>query len=508
MEICIKKVSYITRQHELHRAIANVLHKPPYSNLSPTLINFFVFLPKDRPGSPRRHKGIAILSVPTQQIGVALLQEFGTGSRRLVLHGLPLIFELSRQRIPRPGILDQITRAPYIDPSAAREAEVRADFFDSHHIPLNALQFGWDCRDSVFSVEWEDKSPSSLSFSEERREIRIAIPHGHFLNTFYIAIRFTQIDRVSVHRYQSQPIIFFSLYQPPVFEQSHAFQLAFLNRDSPSRIRLSSLPWGDHQRVVSHTSLALRLVCSSMQDLTTFRELWQAAQLRSLDESPYPVEHRSLFSEAAMEAVEQQLRTLHWCVAFQVKALLCNVSVDAYETLALIPKIREMVSSKGKRYTAAFLRSISPRLKVFSERTQSLEDCFNAAKERFMEPKAIMGGDADLFDALHVKITPTSMCFDGPYPERSNRVVRAYPRNHESFLRVIFLEEDQLHFRFNDREVNHPGFLDKRIGGFLKNGLTIAGRRFEFLAYSQSALKEHCVWCAVIFHYSKNLIKA
>jgi hypothetical protein len=37
-------------------------------------------------------------------------------------------------------------------------------------------------------------------------------------------------------------------------------------------------------------------------------------------------------------------------------------------------------------------------------------------------------------------------------------------------------------------------FLNERVGGILKGGFKIAGRRFEFLAYSSSALHQHAVW--------------
>lgn len=50
--------------------------------------------------------------------------------------------------------------------------------------------------------------------------------------------------------------------------------------------------------------------------------------------------------------------------------------------------------------------------------------------------------------------------------------------------------------------VNHSCFskvdgttlLEERVGGTLKHGFDIGGRHFEFLAYSQSALREHAVW--------------
>jgi RNA-dependent RNA polymerase len=36
--------------------------------------------------------------------------------------------------------------------------------------------------------------------------------------------------------------------------------------------------------------------------------------------------------------------------------------------------------------------------------------------------------------------------------------------------------------------------LEERVGGRLKQGFSIGGRYFQFLAYSSSALREHAVW--------------
>jgi hypothetical protein len=86
------------------------------------------------------------------------------------------------------------------------------------------------------------------------------------------------------------------------------------------------------------------------------------------------------------------------------------------------------------------------------------------------------------------------MTLQGPFPEQSNRVIRRYDStDHESFLRVTFRDDNDLQLRF-DRDIDGPGFIRDRFGRFLKKGLSIAGRTFNFLAYSQSALKEHSVW--------------
>lgn len=44
------------------------------------------------------------------------------------------------------------------------------------------------------------------------------------------------------------------------------------------------------------------------------------------------------------------------------------------------------------------------------------------------------------------------------------------------------------------RQVDGKILLTERVGGILKNGLEVAGRQFQFLAYSSSALREHAVW--------------
>jgi len=128
---------------------------------------------------------------------------------------------------------------------------------------------------------------------------------------------------------------------------------------------------------------------------------------------------------------------------------------------------------------------------------ETIEECFLLAVKDFAgyaRSPSLQPTDERLFNSFHVMMTPTSMFLEGPFPERSNTVVRCYDTvHHESFLRVSFVDEGRLRYQF-DRDIDGPGFIRSRVDEFLLNGLTFAQREFQFLAYSQSALKEHSVW--------------
>jgi len=168
----------------------------------------------------------------------------------------------------------------------------------------------------------------------------------------------------------------------------------------------------------------------------------------------------------------------------------------------LLPRIKKISDLKGKNYTAKLLKefcNVASGLWYSDDFNETIESCFNSVEREFNkqgEITSMIPDDGSYYQSLHVIITPTTMFLNGPFPEQSNRVIRRYDNeNHENFLRVTFRDENHLQYRF-DREVDGPRFIRERVGVFLKNGLTIAGRAFKFLAYSQSALKEHSVWCA------------
>jgi hypothetical protein len=61
--------------------------------------------------------------------------------------------------------------------------------------------------------------------------------------------------------------------------------------------------------------------------------------------------------------------------------------------------------------------------------------------------------DGSLYEAFHIDIMPTTMYLDGPFIEQSNRVIRAHDEHQDCFLRISFVDEARLQYRF-DHEVD------------------------------------------------------
>ncbi|KAF7339727.1 RNA-dependent RNA polymerase [Mycena sanguinolenta] len=426
-----------------------------------------------------------------------------------ILHGPPRVKFSPGRSTPRQEVVERIQRFPYADPKVAEHKEQRAYTLQSENILLRTLQFGWFCRDSVFSVEWETNiTGGSIKVNDERREFRIEILRPEA--TFCVAIRFSRISHIQIQMDQSTTdwTIFFWLSEPPNYESSTGTGL---------RQRLSCLPIPDHERVAPFTSLAIRLICSHRSDVMRFERLAKTAGVKNVFETELHIERRGLFSEEVLSQARAGIKSLRWSVAFQVEALLRNWDLDAKEILLIIPLVRKLIDLKGRTYTTAFLRHFSTRARywnAYEEVSQSIQDLFLEVHKEFRKWHAkappLVPSDNSIFQSLHVIISPTTIHLEGPfvsnppgptvpppanvYQKRSNRVLRSFPNNQDYFLRVSFEDEGSLKYRW-DKELDCIAFTRRRVGEFLiDNGLTIAGRKFEFLAYSQSALKEHAVW--------------
>jgi RNA-dependent RNA polymerase len=333
--------------------------------------------------------------------------------------------------------------------------------------------------------------------------------------TLVIAVRFSEID-FSCSSSGEGHALFLSLNTPPTFECELTRAEADEIKSNPNfrgniydvypRVRLTELS-PEHKRYVPYTSLALRLVFQNLDALQQFKKHCQTTNLHVPRNEFVRTASRGIFTPFIMDEVQTWLLHLPWSVAFQIEGLLRSLSIEPNEVLALRPSIEAVIQSYGAHFAAKFLSHFAPRVKTlgrdesdtegYIKKGINIKKCFNMCLTEYHRIHATTmkaaKDQSDNYDSLHVIITPTTMYLEGPFPERSNRVIRSFPVDKQSsFIRVSFTDENRLQYRF-DREVDGPGFIRTHVGGKLHSSLLVAGRQFQFLAYSQSALKEHSV---------------
>ncbi|KAL1551144.1 RNA-directed RNA polymerase [Salvia divinorum] len=156
-----------------------------------------------------------------------------------------------------------------------------------------------------------------------------------------------------------------------------------------------------------------------------------------------------------------------------------------------------------ERYDIAYLEQLLEKLYYLKE------CCYNPhlwlieqhqSYSAFKKPKPHAVGD-DLVHIHRVQVTPTKVYFHGPEVNVSNRLLRNFHDHIDNFLRVSFVEEDwskmyafDLSPRGAGGDENTRTKLYSRILSTLRNGITIGSKKFEFLAFSSSQLRENSLW--------------
>ncbi|KAI0051419.1 RdRP-domain-containing protein [Auriscalpium vulgare] len=548
MDIFMKNINFQVSVQDLHREVVNILHNHPYTPMSQTLPNFEINLHPPRNGRAGRNRGTGILSLPSEAIGSRFLQEFGgeRPAKRFAVAGRTITVFRSNKPTSRI-VLERLGR-PYRTLEAAQR-ERDADH-EQATVSIRAIQFGWETRDGIISIEWEkafDAELSSLTFKEERREVSVEIiePNG---TKRLILMPFSQVHWCAAGTDEDhRPIISFHLLSRPVFHlqpsqpgmrggptpvpvsdellggglgfdmTSFAQMLADIfghtSDSTPKRHRVLSLYPNDehHARVLPYASLVVRLVAVSDADVNKFRRLCRNVQpFRRPESTIQHADHLGRFSKDNFAELRTWLLALKWPVAFRVDSILKNLLADIPELLSIREHITRMLAEFGSARVAALLQRFEHALfsHDWSASQQSFQDIFLRSAKGFesreISPTKRRESD-DLFDCYHVSVTPTGMMLEGPVLERSNRVMRTYADNHDSFLRLTFVEETNLQYR-QDRDIDVLSFIHLWVRNNLHNGVVIAGRLFHFLAYSQSALKSHTVWMVKDFRDSTGVV--
>lgn len=178
---------------------------------------------------------------------------------------------------------------------------------------------------------------------------------------------------------------------------------------------------------------------------------------------------------------------MDWPVAFQMEGLVRSGLVTTDDILKQLKEPISKLCKEHASHAADVIRYFRNALCTSQRSEATLLKTLEHAHE-IVAASPLAPLQPGTFICYHLLVAPTRWVPEGPFVNRSNRVLRKYQGFESHFMRVEFRDEDRQQYRW-DKECDGRPFLIERVGGTLKDGFKIAGRKYNFLAYSNSALR-------------------
>ncbi|TXC03462.1 hypothetical protein FocTR4_00001936 [Fusarium oxysporum f. sp. cubense] len=222
---------------------------------------------------------------------------------------------------------------------------------------------------------------------------------------------------------------------------------------------------------------------------------------------------RQQFTEKAKRILASG--NVHFALLFQVQALVWNNYINPASGIGLLQILEEVIKDAKENQVAAPVTTDAMKglhqkipypcpgtdpdeLNVITLMTSIMNEEYEARAENPKRDRIygvkIPDHQIYIFKAM---VTPTRVLLSGPEPDSKNRVLRKYHENNDYFLRVLFCEEDGQDLNFHPKVDNEPIFA--RFRHVMDEGITIAGRKFDFLGFSHSSLRSHSAWFSAPF---------
>ncbi|KAF6763911.1 RNA dependent RNA polymerase-domain-containing protein [Ephemerocybe angulata] len=511
------EISYIHREENewsVTRAIAAIIHAGLEEK-----INFKVRLNPDAKGG-YGHNGTGTLTVPDYKVGRDFITQ--------VIEN-PIKTKWSRKlffkKVPQPPpkhLIQTLARTNFVDPDQEeRHAKIMLETGDTvrlEKVQFGTLQYHPPYPGRSFSIEWgRSYAPvgfAELSFEYNHKLIRITIREDFETHRdpeeYMIVLKFSNIKKIGVGLTFGESFVLFDTYTPPILEKKHVYRTLKGDHTDNKKYkqRVGSLDPAHHAVAPYATKLRLILWREPSQvaeeERARFFRLCNSAKLKSLvkifrDTTEIPAEPMGFFKASRLEKLQHALAQLAFPVAFQIEALMRNGLLHTEHIEHLLPRIQELSNNSTPPVVSELLRTYRKDLEKAGDKLGAEEHPVEQTFKKTLS--AFEAKDDEAFRCGHVTFTPTRKVLEGPYPTDSNRIIRKYKEHRDHFLRVDFRDEELMQYRW-EREVDGASFLKERVGGILKDGFQLAGRSFEFLAYSNSALKSHAVWFINPFQFT------
>ncbi|ENI03580.1 hypothetical protein COCC4DRAFT_51488 [Bipolaris maydis ATCC 48331] len=515
------------------------------------------------------HKGqpFAILTVPSTSNGNRFLQYYGSRGRQVPLHSL--VFQgqaLTFCKNNKPGQPDPLKIRSLQEKDAAMRSKMgsqaptaQASQAGRSTLPFSALMTGvWDhttLGTLSFQEKYKDKRQGYVTFGKSSLVVylqestlesynwhcRIDIPYAiieHVVPSFGFesqgrngTITFTLKSPPKFYRIESTDDLHLYAGKETPQAQILVAGLAALNLTSKQKTnrleRLCALNANNTKN--SALCMVYQIIFS---DTRSAQNAWNFVKDHSvpeeycwqtmiLNKSSHRIEDELAVVDSKLSAYTPSIPPdFNFAVRYQLAALVLEGTITPAAMINLIPHIQRIAKQYGPEATATAVRRLGQqvptpapdvsaetfKVRKFVELTQdNVEDC----KHMELASRDLNGKQKKhhhLALTYKATVTPTGILLRGPDWDVSNRVLRKYSTRTEYFMRVFFADEDGLSVFHDSRASQNQVY--ERFRNVLQNGISVAGRTFQFLGFSHASLRNHQAWFMAPFEMDGSLVRA
>jgi RNA dependent RNA polymerase len=387
----------------------------------------------------------------------------------------------------------------------------------------------WDYQasDLVFISQHMDKRMGSIKFGKKNLAL---VSYSNVAGMYRLDIPYSSILFITIGSVHDPSLTLTLSEAPRVYQEStndpNSLQSLFsslsLQTRAPTkqkRIRVASLG-GVHESVISGC-FVYRVLITNPSQLRQISALLRKG--REMPSSiPWPTAAFTPRSPFVTEmgrltlALHNQYNLLDFRLQFQVQRLAQNGYLTPARVLELLPHVFQVSVRSGGRTTAEAVRKLSRQLPYAGPEVDGKRFAVDNLNELLIDSEKAMIRELSHHTKpqhLHIGlvhkaiVTPAGIYLEGPEPETTNRVLRAYADHADHFLRVTFSDEDGERVRF-DRFVSFETIFHTRFKSVLDGVISIAGRRFAFLGFSHSSLRDQTCWFMAPFEHHGVVLNA
>ncbi|KAK0497236.1 RdRP-domain-containing protein, partial [Armillaria luteobubalina] len=491
-------------------------------------------------GSNTRH-GIGLVTFPDVSSASVFLQLYNV----LSIAGRPVYFAPSRHPTNEARV-GFVASRPWVDPESVRvEHQRRAEI--ARASSSISISLGRICRAGIFATELTIEGTVMCDPDLRRLKIDVESPineDDESLMFEYVSFWYRAANIKTILSSANGCDIYVQSSLPATVQVETVHEV-FGSLNTTPRRRSSLRTDGQLAPLVSQ---GLCLHFNKSVDAHDFLHRCEQIHLPlRIERSIKQIHREEGYSQNQLNALQAELRTLSFPLAFEVEKAYWAGLLEASELLGLRNALHELEAHHDSLIAASAFRQFTSVLDVPSLRdpapnpTSSQPGTKSSRKRRnrktrkrqlaatashraerdltgllheaveayIMEtraPKRRFAPSPAIYQSYHLIVTPTTQFLEGPLPDQSNSVLRRY-NNNEAFLRVSFQDEDKGRPR-REQSLSIDRLLEERYYPVLTDGVQVAGRKFDFLGYSMSGLKDYSFAFVTPFTFQGNSVTA